>query len=240
MKVVSNETSAAIIQQVKRHENELKNFVETVMVEGIDYGTIPKTNKRCLHKSGAEKLCIYYEYGKRFEIINRETVLEQEYFSYEIKAILFDSASGQIVAEGVGSCNSKEKKYLKSTGYDAANTVLKMAKKRAFVDAVLTATASSDMFTQDLTDDDSSENKDASKNQNNQQGNSKNHDKPVQMLSSKQQDYLYSLMSQRRITIEQVRNDLNKRYGIKDIKELSREQASEYIKILKETPARVS
>ena len=35
---------------------------------------------------------------------------------------------------------------------DCYNTVLKMAKKRALVDAVLTATAASDIFTQDLED----------------------------------------------------------------------------------------
>jgi hypothetical protein len=35
---------------------------------------------------------------------------------------------------------------------DTANTVLKMAKKRALVDAVLTATAASDIFTQDIED----------------------------------------------------------------------------------------
>ena len=35
---------------------------------------------------------------------------------------------------------------------DSFNTVLKMAKKRALVDAVLTATAASDIFTQDLED----------------------------------------------------------------------------------------
>ena len=37
---------------------------------------------------------------------------------------------------------------------DKANTVLKMAKKRALVDAVLTITAASDIFTQDLEGDD--------------------------------------------------------------------------------------
>lgn len=35
---------------------------------------------------------------------------------------------------------------------DLANTILKMAKKRALVDAVLTATAASDIFTQDIED----------------------------------------------------------------------------------------
>lgn len=37
---------------------------------------------------------------------------------------------------------------------DVANTVLKMAKKRGFIDAVLTATGASDVFTQDLIEDD--------------------------------------------------------------------------------------
>lgn len=36
---------------------------------------------------------------------------------------------------------------------DSFNTVLKMAKKRAFVDATITATAASDIFTQDILDD---------------------------------------------------------------------------------------
>jgi hypothetical protein len=35
---------------------------------------------------------------------------------------------------------------------DTLNTVLKMAKKRAYVDAIITATASSDLFTEDLED----------------------------------------------------------------------------------------
>ena len=35
---------------------------------------------------------------------------------------------------------------------DVYNTVLKMAKKRALVDATLTATAASDIFTQDVED----------------------------------------------------------------------------------------
>lgn len=40
---------------------------------------------------------------------------------------------------------------------DTFNTVLKMAKKRAFVDATITATAASDIFTQDVGDDEAEE-----------------------------------------------------------------------------------
>jgi len=43
-------------------------------------------------------------------------------------------------------------KQIRTNPYDLANTVVKMAKKRALVDAVLTATAASDIFTQDIED----------------------------------------------------------------------------------------
>lgn len=43
-------------------------------------------------------------------------------------------------------------KQIRTTPADVANTVLKMAKKRALVDGTLTCTAASDMFTQDVED----------------------------------------------------------------------------------------
>lgn len=42
--------------------------------------------------------------------------------------------------------------HVRTEPADLANTILKMAKKRALVDAVLTATAASDCFTQDIED----------------------------------------------------------------------------------------
>ena len=58
---------------------------------------------------------------------------------------------GREVGQGVGSCSSLEAKYIRAPR-DAENTVLKMAKKRAFVDAVLTTLGLSDRFTQDAED----------------------------------------------------------------------------------------
>lgn len=46
----------------------------------------------------------------------------------------------------------QKKKQVRTTPADVANTILKMAKKRAQVDAVITATAASDIFTQDIED----------------------------------------------------------------------------------------
>lgn len=45
-----------------------------------------------------------------------------------------------------------KQKQVRTEPSDLANTVLKMAKKRALIDAVLTATAASDCFTQDVED----------------------------------------------------------------------------------------
>lgn len=55
------------------------------------------------------------------------------------------------VGQGVGSCSSMEAKYIR-TPRDVENTVLKMAKKRAFVDSILTTLGLSDRFTQDIED----------------------------------------------------------------------------------------
>lgn len=48
--------------------------------------------------------------------------------------------------------NVELKKQVRTNPADVANTILKMAKKRAQVDAVITVTAASDIFTQDIED----------------------------------------------------------------------------------------
>lgn len=58
-----------------------------------------------------------------------------------------DGAWQFVIVEG-----GSDEKVENSNPADVFNTVLKIAKKRAFVDATITATASSDFFTQDLED----------------------------------------------------------------------------------------
>lgn len=54
--------------------------------------------------------------------------------------------------KGWGNKPPYKQQQIRTEPADLANTVLKMAKKRALVDAVLTATAASDIFTQDIED----------------------------------------------------------------------------------------
>ena len=59
---------------------------------------------------------------------------------------------GLLITQGLGHCNTKEKKYIKQDPFTLANTCLKMAKKRAQIDATLTVASLSEIFTQDIED----------------------------------------------------------------------------------------
>src|SRR5690606_7465579 len=72
------------------------------------------------------------------------------FFQYQVRCKLYKG--DVLITEGLGCCNTKERKYLKQDPYTLDNTVLKMAKKRALIDATLLVASLSDIFTQDLED----------------------------------------------------------------------------------------
>lgn len=191
-----------VVEQVRF----IQTIMSSVMRKDEHYGMIPGTNKNCLYKSGAEKLCFTFQLIPEFLVDERN--LENGHREYVVTCHL-TNASGRRVATGVGSCSTMESKYryrgneLKPTGMevpssywdtrktnaakaqdliggkgfatkkdddgkwriyekgekgenpdiaDVYNTVLKIGKKRAHVDAAITATAASDIFTQDVDD----------------------------------------------------------------------------------------
>lgn len=165
----------------------LQQFVQGVMRKDVDYGRIPGTNKDCLYKPGAEKLVEIYGLTPAYSFEAKLEDWDRMFFHYQIRCRL--ARGERTVAEGLGSCNSRESKYAwrwcwdneipdgvdksvlkKMSGVgkggkrwtkyrlpneeiaDVVNTILKMATKRAFVAAVISATRSSEIFTQDLED----------------------------------------------------------------------------------------
>ena len=104
-----------------------------------------------LLKAGAEKLAEIYGFRTTSKVINRVERFDQLFVLYEVQTTVFD-ADGHILGEGLGSCTTKERKYQRGDFAANLNTVLKMAKKRSYVDAVLTATHASGVFTQDIED----------------------------------------------------------------------------------------
>ena len=87
-----------------------------------------------------------------YDIIEKIQDYEKGFFAFTVKCKL--SKNGQTITEGLGHCNSMEKKYAseKVDVYTIANTCLKMAKKRSQVDASLTVASLSEIFTQDIED----------------------------------------------------------------------------------------
>ncbi|MUH00618.1 hypothetical protein F7734_53465 [Scytonema sp. UIC 10036] len=112
------------IQQAKSHYQIIVDFIKSVMREGVDYGTAPGVSKPSLLKPGAEKLAQLFNLRPEFQILEsvsdwsgKEHGLEEPVFFYRYKCVLFyprfpkDGEQSKPVGEGIGSCNSLEKKY---------------------------------------------------------------------------------------------------------------------------------
>lgn len=189
-------------------------YVQSQMIEGVDFGTIPGTKKKSLYKPGAEKLTSLFHCMPRFTILEQTEDFKAGFFYYKFKCEI-ETMQGAVVSEGFGSCNSLESRYryrnderkcpecgkpaIRKSKFaprdrpndppgfychdkqggcganfqhddesiihqvvgkienpdraDVANTCLKMGKKRALVDAALSLSRCSDLFTQDVEDD---------------------------------------------------------------------------------------
>ena len=89
----------------------LAKTFETLMVSGIDYGKVDGCgDKPMLFKAGAEKAASVFDLAIKIELVKEIEDWDKEFFSYTIKAIVSDR-SNRTLAECIGSCNSKEKKY---------------------------------------------------------------------------------------------------------------------------------
>jgi len=227
---------AITLNEAKERILMLQTFVAEMMVPGIDYGYIPGCQKPSLFKPGAEKLCDIFGFSKQIEIINRVVDWEKGMFAYEVKATLINKRTGLIESEGVGSCNSREKKYKQQDGYTISNTVLKMAKKRALIDSVLSATRSSAIFTQDIEDMGSEKPSYVEQNPTNSrpiENKPTTQESPkVKMANEKQLGKIYYLVKEMGMPNETARLLMQDRYGVENSKQLTSRQASDFIQHL--------
>lgn len=92
-----------------------KEFIEAVLKEGVDYGTIPGSAKPALLKPGAEKMTSFFGLSPVFE--DAQTVEDwsgadhngEQFFYYRQRCKLYSGS--RLIASADGSCNSWEKKY---------------------------------------------------------------------------------------------------------------------------------
>lgn len=172
---VSRSLTAADIRQ---RVNTIQEVMTAVMKPNVHYGVIPGCKKPSLWKPGSEVLLATFQIATSIEVVDLST---EDCIRYQVRVIGTHAPSGMVVGEGIGECSSNEEKYKWSKAWDeefdatpenrrrvklgkykdkqvrvepadVANTILKMAKKRAQIDMTLTATGASDCFDQDLED----------------------------------------------------------------------------------------
>jgi hypothetical protein len=160
---IRNQSATMTLKQVTDRVNLVHQVLKTVMVRDTHFGTVPGCgSKMVLLKPGADVLAMTFRLVPQFSI-NR-TELDNGHREFDVTCSMH-GPDGVLLGQGVGSASTMEKKYRYRNGAenpdiaDTYNTVLKIAKKRAHIDATLTVTGAADLFTQDLIDEDEPERK---------------------------------------------------------------------------------
>lgn len=160
------ERSIMSVAEVAARVNVVQEIMEKVMKENTHYGQIPGCgSKPVLLKPGADILAVTFRLVPKYEVMRND--LENGHREFDVTCSMYNHL-GELLGQGVGSASTMEKKYRyrwegrgedreqveNDNIADVYNTVLKMAKKRAHVDATLTVTGAADIFTQDLIEED--------------------------------------------------------------------------------------
>lgn len=176
------QTASLTAAEIRAQVNLIQQVMRAVMVDGTHYGKIPGCgDKPALFKPGAEKLLSTFKIAvepivedlstgdeRRYRVSARCTSMSDGRF---LGAGTGEASSTEekyhwrrAVCKGEFDATPEDRRrekwnrdgsrvqQVRTAPADVANTVLKMAKKRAQVDATLTVTAASDCFAQDIED----------------------------------------------------------------------------------------
>ena len=167
--------------EIRQRVNLVQEVMQGIMKRETHYGTIPGTQKPTLYKPGAEVLCVTFRVAQEYRIEDLSGPAVARYRVTCVgRHQMTGVALGEGVGECSSSeekykwrgviCKAeldatpeklRRKKYYKNGNTadqirtepaDLANTILKMACKRAMIAMTLNVTAASDIFTQDIED----------------------------------------------------------------------------------------
>lgn len=150
------------LKQVTDRVNLIHNVMARVMKDGTHYGIVPGCGKKkVLLKPGADLLAMTFRLVSSYRV--EATDLPNGHREFSVTCSM-TAPDGTLLGQGVGSASTMEKKYRyrhdeggnrieNEDIADIFNTVLKIAKKRAHIDATLSVTGAADIFTQDLIPD---------------------------------------------------------------------------------------
>ena len=87
------------------------SFVKDQMKEGIDYITLPGTNKKCLAQPGAQKTALFFNAYPQYEIQTLQIDPATGHVEFVIVCRLHHRQSRETIGEGWGSCSTMEGRY---------------------------------------------------------------------------------------------------------------------------------
>ena len=90
---------------------DFQGFVNSQLIEKVDFGTIPGVNKPSLWKAGAEKISARYLVRPHIVREDKTEDWDKGLFCFDTTVELQRIDSGIVMGEGVGSCNSYEEKF---------------------------------------------------------------------------------------------------------------------------------
>ena len=238
---------------IKANVQLVQSVLSEVMLKDTHYGMIPGTQKNTLFKAGSEVILSTFRISVEPEVIDLSGEDEIRYL-VKAKGVHFPTGNVVGFGVGECSTNEDKYKWRKAVSdaefeatdesrkrikygrdynvnqvrtnpADLANTALKMAKKRAQIDLTLTATAASDLFTQDMEDG----NNDATLNE---------YQKPAVVQPQAQGDGTLVTEGQSKLLYAKCANsekspeDFFAKFGIKDYKELPKSKVNEALEFL--------
>lgn len=165
---------------IRHNVNLVQEVMRAVMKEGVHYGVIPGCKQPSLYKAGSEVLLSTFRIAVSVVVEDLSTPDTARYRvraigTHQTSGIVVGEGIGECSSGeekykwrkaaskaefNAADENRRRVKYgrdwtadqVRTEPADLANTILKMAKKRAQIDMTLTATAASDCFSQDLED----------------------------------------------------------------------------------------
>ncbi|MCK5529643.1 MAG: hypothetical protein KAI85_00115 [Halopseudomonas aestusnigri] len=179
--LVASEAHRFSVVEIRQRVNLVQEVMQNIMKRDTHYGTIPGTPKPTLYKPGAEVLCVTFRIAQEYRIEDLSSDGHARYRvtcigRHQTTGITLgegvgECSSGEEKYKWRGAAckaeldytpeNMRRKKFYKNGNSvdqirtepaDLANTILKMACKRAMIAMTLNVTAASDIFTQDIED----------------------------------------------------------------------------------------
>lgn len=178
--VIQNSEMSLSANDIIAQKKSIQHVMKSVMIQDVHYGVIPGCPKPSLYQPGAEVLAMTFRLAPSYIVedigVAGEFAVRATCTITTTSGIFLGSACGQAstsetkyawrssVCDGefdstpenmrreLWKRDGSRTKQVRTNPADLANTITKMAQKRAFVAAIRQVTAAGDIFAQDLED----------------------------------------------------------------------------------------